>query len=191
VNHRDHVDLIRNGVEGSGTTWADLGSGEGAFTLALGDVLGPAGTIYSIDRDPAALAVQVRRMRAAFPEVRLVQRVADFTAVFDLPRVDGIVMANSLHFVEAKLPLLRRLVKTLRPGGRLVLVEYDTDEGNGWVPYPLSLATWLRVAAQAGFVETRALAEVPSSFLGSIYSAVSVAPHGLTSRRRPKPRLAT
>jgi hypothetical protein len=61
----------------------------------------------------------------------------------------------------------------LRPGGRLVLVEYDSDHGNPWVPYPLSFGSWRTLAAEAGFRDTRRLASIPSRFLGSIYSALS------------------
>ncbi len=174
VDHADHVRLIREGVAGAGPAWADLGSGGGAFTLALADVLGPAGTIVSIDRDAAALRRQAGELRQRFPGVAIEQRVADFSRPLGLAGLDGIVMANSLHFVRDKTPVLELVRSYLRDGGRLVLVEYDADAGNPWVPYPLSFATWQRVATEAGFRETRRLAAVPSRFLGSIYSAVSV-----------------
>jgi ubiquinone/menaquinone biosynthesis C-methylase UbiE len=174
MDHRDHVRLIREGVEGAGATWADLGSGEGAFTLALADLLGPSGTIHSIDRDGRALRVQQRAIDDAFPGVALQPFVADFTLPLDLPPLDGIVMANSLHFERDKLAVLHLVRGYLRPGGRLVLVEYDTDHGNPWVPHPLSFGSWTTLAAEAGFRETRRLASIPSRFLGSIYSALSI-----------------
>jgi len=174
MDHRDHVGLIREGVEGGGTAWADLGSGEGAFTLALADLLGPGGSIISVDRDRRALLTQERALRAAFPQVALTPMVADFGRPMELPLLDGIVMANSLHFSRDKLAVLRLVRGHLRPAGRLVLVEYDTDHGNHWVPWPLSYATWEALAADAGFHQTRRLASVPSRFLGSIFSALSV-----------------
>lgn len=166
--------LIRGGVSGAGPVWADFGSGQGAFTLALADVLGPSGSIHTVDRDRGALEVQLRRLRAAFPDVTVTPLVADFTTAVELPPLDGIVMANSLHFVRDKGPVLELVRGYLRPGGRLVLVEYGADRGNPWVPYPLSFPTWSRLAADAGFRDTLQLASVPSRFLGSIYSAVSL-----------------
>jgi ubiquinone/menaquinone biosynthesis C-methylase UbiE len=175
MDHVDHVRLIRDGVVGDGTTWADLGAGSGAFTLALADLLGPAGTIYAVDRDARALALLEDAMRSRFPAVALHRVVADFTRPLELPALDGVVMANSLHFVRDKGAALAVVRGHLREGGRLVLVEYDTDHGNPWVPYPLSYQSWERLAVQAGFVETRRLASVPSRFLGSIYAALSLA----------------
>lgn len=174
MKHTDHVALIRAGVEGGGRLWADLGSGSGAFTLALADVLGPRSTIYSVDRDGRALRQQATEMGDRFPDVTLVQQTADFSADLELPALDGMLMANSLHFVADKLELLPRLLRHLQPAGRFVLVEYDSDSGNRWVPYPLSYETWRQLADEAGLAETRRLASVPSRFLGSIYSALSV-----------------
>jgi SAM-dependent methyltransferase len=174
VDHRDHVSLIREGVLGGGTTWADLGSGEGAFTLALADLLGPTGSIHTVDRDGRALQVQLDALRGAFPTVSVRMLCADFRMQVELPPLDGIVMANSLHFERDKLAVLRLVRGYLRPAGRLVLVEYDTDRGNPWVPFPLSFPTWKTVAAAAGFRETKRLGSVPSRFLGSIYSALSL-----------------
>ena len=174
MDHRDHVRLIREGVEGTGTQWADLGSGEGAFTLALADLLGPTGVIHTVDRDGGSLQVQLRALGATFPSVGVIPHIADFTQPLELPRLDGIVMANSLHFERDKIPVLKLVARYLRPGGRLVLVEYDTDHGNRWVPYPISFGSWAPLAAQAGLHDTRRLASVPSRFLGSIYSALSL-----------------
>ena len=61
MEHKDHVYLLRNGISSPGGTWADLGSGTGAFTLALADLLGPSGHIYSIDKDSRALKSQDRK----------------------------------------------------------------------------------------------------------------------------------
>jgi len=177
VNHRDHVALLAHGIsQGEGGTWADLGAGTGAFTLALADLIGPHGVIHAIDRDRAALA----ELRSAFvsnlPQAELRVQAADFTRPIELADLDGIVMANSLHFVEDKTRVLALVRSYLKPRGRLILVEYDSDRGNAWVPHPLSFETWRELASEARFVETRKLATVPSRFLRQIYSALSLVP---------------
>jgi SAM-dependent methyltransferase len=173
MDHADHVRLIRDGVVGAGPAWADLGSGGGAFTLALADLLGSGGRIVSVDRDAGALRSQADALRLRFPDVTLDQRVADFGRPVGLADLDGIVMANSLHFVRDKRPVLELVRGYLRPGGHLVLVEYDADYGNPWVPHPISWARLPALLESAGFRDPRRLVSVPSRFLGSIYSAVS------------------
>jgi SAM-dependent methyltransferase len=174
MDHADHVSLLRGGVVPG--EWADLGSGRGAFTLALADLLGPGARIHSIDRDAEALKRQREAMARLFADAHVDYRRLDFTGSLDLPPLDGVVMANSLHYVRDKGPLLARIRDLLKLGGRLLLVEYDGDRGNPWVPYPLSYATWEDLAGSCGFVQTRLLARVPSRYFGAIYSALSLRP---------------
>ena len=164
MKRADLVALIEGGVGERGGSWADLGAGDGAFTLALADLLGPEARIVAVDKDANAL-------RSIGGKVET--RVADFTKPLDLRDLDGVVMANSLHFVRDKRSVLEAVRRMLRPGGRLIIVEYGADRGNPWVPYPFTYARWETMAAQAGFRNTRLLSTIPSRWLGSMYSAVS------------------
>jgi ubiquinone/menaquinone biosynthesis C-methylase UbiE len=172
VDHEDHVSLLRHGVVPG--EWADLGSGWGAFTLALADLLGPGARIHSVDRDGGALRRQREAMERRFPDARVEYLQADFTRPLELPQLDGVVMANSLHFVRDKGPVLALVRGLLKPSGRLILVEYDGDHGNHWVPYPLSYQTWERLVLDHGFGDTTPLHRVPSRFFGAIYSSLSI-----------------
>ncbi len=174
MNHNDHVRLLRKGVPGPGGVWADLGSGTGAFTLALADLIGETGRIYSVDKDRRALREQEQTLHSRFPAITVQYLVADFTQQLTLPPLDGILMANSLHYVRNKDALLQRLHSYLQPEGRLLLIEYNVDRGNPWVPYPLSYPTWETLAHQNGFSSTQLLEKVPSRFLGEMYSAISL-----------------
>ena len=166
MNRKDLVGLIEGGVGKRGGRWADLGAGEGAFTYALADLVGPEAHIIAVDKDATAL-------RSI--DGRIETRVADFTKPLDLHELDGIVMANSLHFVRHKPPVLESVHRMLRPGGRLIVVEYGTDKGNPWVPYPFAYQQWEKLAGGAGFKSTRLLKTIPSRWLGSMYAAVSEA----------------
>ncbi len=176
MDHTDHVNLLRGGIPGPGRVWADLGSGTGAFTLALAELIGPDGQIHSVDTRRDALQRQEQAMRARFPRMTMHYRVGDFARRLDLPPLDGVVMANSLHFQPEKDPVVRLVRSYLRPGGRLIVVEYETDRGNPWVPYPFSYRTWEKLAHRNGLVGTTLLMTRPSRFLGQIYSAVSYVP---------------
>lgn len=176
MNHGDHVALLRAGMGANASAvWAELGAGDGAFTLALAELLGPGSTIHTLDRDRRALERGAAEAARRYPGVAVRPRVADFTGPLDLPSLDGLLMANSLHYVpdREKAPLLRRLRDTLKPGGVFLLVEYNVDRGNHWVPYPLSFATWAALATRAGFDRVELLGRVPSRFLGEIYSAAA------------------
>jgi ubiquinone/menaquinone biosynthesis C-methylase UbiE len=176
MDHQDHVNLLRGGVSAPGGVWADFGSGAGAFTLALAELIGPSGQIHSVDRDRRALEQQERAMRGRFPATAVTYYPADFTQPLQLPPLDGVVMANALHFLPrpAQENLARQIGRYLQAGGRLILVEYDTDSGNPWVPHPLSFTTWQEMAPRCGFAGATLLATQPSRFLGHIYAAVSV-----------------
>jgi SAM-dependent methyltransferase len=184
MDHRDHIALIEGGVEDRGGTWADIGAGEGAFTLALADLLGPGAQIVAVDRDAGALRANAAAVTARFPGTRLTTLVADLESPLDLPPLDGLVAANSLHYVprDRQVPAIRSLAAHLRPGAPFIVVEYDVDRGNPWVPHPFSSRAWERLAAAAGLKGATEIGRVPSRFLGAIYAAVSRRPSASTSR---------
>ena len=172
--HNDHLDLLRPADLLKGASIADLGAGSGAFTLALRELLGPSSDIYAIDRDKGALAELERAHNQRFGESEHLHIIhADFTGELKLPTLDGILMANSLHYFKKKEKLLRHVGSYLKPGGGLLLVEYNGDRGNLWVPHPLSFETFRELAPRAGFIHPRLLAKKPSGFLREFYSAVA------------------
>jgi ubiquinone/menaquinone biosynthesis C-methylase UbiE len=170
MERADLVALLRDGVTTKGGRWADLGAGDGAFTFALADLLGPGAHITAVDRDSGSL----KRLASAANGAPIETVVADFARPLNLSGLDGVVMANSLHFVRDKAPVLASVRDMLRPGGTLIVVEYETDKGNPWVPHPFSFATWQGMAEAAGFEQTRLLRRYPSRYFGSMYSAAGV-----------------
>jgi trans-aconitate methyltransferase len=166
--------LIRLGVPGSMGMWADLGCGDGIFTSAL-HTLSPSSEIYAIDQDRNALKALTRNFAESYPDAILHTQIADFTRLIDLPLLDGIIMANSLHFVSDKVPAFQLIQKMLKPNGRLIVVEYNTDRGNSAVPYPISDGKFLRLAQSIGLREAQIINRIPSSFLSEMYAALSFA----------------
>ncbi|HET8522716.1 MAG TPA: class I SAM-dependent methyltransferase [Thermomicrobiales bacterium] len=174
MNHEDHVRLIAPGIpSNSGGVWADFGSGSGAFTLALRDIAGRDVEIWSVDQDRQTLQEQQRAFDRRFPGTHLHLVHASFTNVLDLPPLDGLLVANAIHYVSDAAALLSFWRDYLKPDGRLIIVEYDTDSGNRWVPYPVSFHALRTIAPAAGFQPPVLLNTVPSRFLRRIYAAMT------------------
>jgi ubiquinone/menaquinone biosynthesis C-methylase UbiE len=174
MDHNDHVNLLRPANLPQGGTYADFGAGGGAFTLALRELIGLDATIYAVDNDRASLKELESNHRARFNSTRnLILLKDDFSLSLSLPSLDGIVMANSLHFFKDKEKILRHVRGYLKPNGALLLIEYNVDSGNMWVPYPLSFNVCRVLVKRAGFTEPRLLAKAPSTFLKEFYSAAA------------------
>ena len=151
MQQSEMVALIRGGVPGVGGTWADLGAGTGNFSWALAALLGPQATIYAIDRDAKAIRQLHQRIAQNAPGTTIIPQQADITHPLDLPALDGVLMANALHFIRDQPAALAMIAGYLRPGGRLLIVEYDQHAPLPWVPFPISLVHLAELAGRAGF----------------------------------------
>lgn len=174
------TDLLRDAVGDAavvgapGSVWADLGAGTGTFTRALAQLLGAHATIYAVDEDAAAVAA-LRTLSLSSHDARVVPIGANFAHLLDLPGLnsstplDGILLANALHFVRDAAAVLTHLVQRLRSNGRVVVVEYDRREASRWVPYPIPAAHWPVLAARAGLRDATITASRPSEYAGYLY----------------------
>jgi trans-aconitate methyltransferase len=118
---------------GEPQVWADLGCGSGLFSRALAAFLPPQSRILCIDREgPGWDTIETNNVKLAFIK-------ADFSEYeFEKGKFNGIIMANSLHFIKNKPLLINRLVPALQPNGCILIVEYDSESANFWVPYPIT-----------------------------------------------------
>ncbi|RBL90676.1 class I SAM-dependent methyltransferase [Chitinophaga flava] len=165
---QDAIQLIQHTY--SPGTWADLGCGSGLFTYALANLLPVGSTIYAIDKSPVHLASHPNPAHN-----RIIPQQLDFM-VEDLPatQLEGILMANSLHYVKDKPALLSRLIRHLSPQGKFIIVEYETDAANAWVPYPIRLAALKRLFAVEDFQQVTLLGERNSVFRAGKMYAVTI-----------------
>lgn len=168
--------LLTPAVQGAGGVWGDLGCGDGVFSYLLCDSLAPGSTLYAVDKDGGALRQLARNLAPHCRNITLYPTQADFTQPLTLPPLDGILMANALHFVQQKAPVLKQLCTLLKPGASLILVEYNTKRGNYAVPYPLDERDFLALTAAAGLQQGQIVARAPSSFLGEMYTGVAFTP---------------
>ncbi len=162
------ISLIEKGIvpHSSPQTWADLGAGKGLFSEALSSILLPGSTIHAVDlyKEPnLPHHPPIIFHKANFAKDKL-----------PIPPVDGILMANSLHFVQEQLACIKQLKTYLRNGaGVFILIEYDIDKGNQWIPFPVPFARAQSLFGEAGFSRIEKIGERQSVYRNdSIYAAL-------------------
>jgi len=103
---------------------ADLGAGSGYFTLPIAKAVGPKGKVYAIDVLPEML--DYIRQRAQNDNVKNIQLVQAGAHDPKLPAasVDLIFICDTLHHISDRPTYYPLLIKALRPGGRLVNIDF-------------------------------------------------------------------
>ncbi|MBX2972239.1 MAG: class I SAM-dependent methyltransferase [Flavobacteriales bacterium] len=137
--------------------WMDLGCGSGTFTRALAGLLPAGSTILAVDRDADVL----RGLPSEHDGVRIEARVGAVERIALQP-VDGVLMANVLHFIADQRAVVERLAQATPT---VLLVEYDRhDPLPPWVPHPLPQDRAIGLFQQAGFKNYLLLGQRPSSY---------------------------
>ena len=112
-----------------GSTVADFGAGGGWFAIRLAQRVGPNGRVYAVDfRPPMIDALERRVVREGLDNVVTVVATPSDAS---LPQqgVDAVVIVNSYGALPAPVPLLRSLAGSLRPRGRLGIVDFVPTGG--------------------------------------------------------------
>lgn len=169
------VSLIAAAVPDHGGTWADLGAGTGNFTWALAELPGTNGTIYALDRDLRAIVAQRKRMVQDPPRATIIPRQVDFIQKLDVPALDGVLIANALHFIKDQTRALKEIYARMKPQSRLLVVEYEVEQVLRWAPYPLPMARFVTLARANGFVAPQLVGQRRSPSSGVVmYAAVVI-----------------
>ena len=166
---QEAISFIRPGVHPTSGTWADIGAGTGLFTLALMQIL-TEGNVIAVDKSPHALH-NIRSL----PQVTIAIRESDFDFPIELPPLDGILMANALHYANDHVYVLNNVLSALKDNGTFILVEYDTETPNvPWVPNPVSLSRFRKLCKLVGLTEPELINERTSIYQdGKMYAVVS------------------
>lgn len=164
----DAIRLIQHPVGAERAYWLDLGCGEGLFTRALSSLLPDFSEIIAVDKNETAL----HKVSVA-EKIKLEKRSLDFIRE-ELPfrNLSGVLMANSFHFVENKAQFLKKCSACLGNEGYFLIVEYDTDAANPWVPYPISFRSLQDLFSTFNF-RVEKLQEFNSEFNGKMYASIA------------------
>ena len=111
-----------------GASVADIGAGSGFITERLSARVGPTGRVFANDLQPQMLQILGRRLaQRNITNVTLVQGTIDDPKL-DAASVDFEIMVDVYHELSQPQAMLRRLRAALKPGGRLVLLEYRKED---------------------------------------------------------------
>ena len=162
------IELLRPAFAGKPKgRWADLGSGDGLFTNALSNLLADGSTIYAVDTNAKAIEeiqtnanIQLQKIHADFEKDNL-----------DLKDLDGVLMANSFHFIKDKSPFIQKVRTWMNAAEKFIIVEYDTDKKTPWVPFPISFTSCNKLFSELGFT-VKKIGDLPSIYnKGNMYAA--------------------
>ena len=117
--------------------------------------------IHAMDRDAAVL----RALPVEEHGVTIRRWTGDVTQTpWPFGEIDGLLLANVLHYISDQPAFLRACREQLSNEGHLLVVEYDTDRANSWVPYPVPRAALTDLCIAAGFARVIALGTRPSIY---------------------------
>lgn len=111
-----------------GSTVADVGAGSGYFTEKMARRVGPTGKVYANDIQPEMLALLRRRLTK-----EKIANVEPILGAVDDPKlpaasIDLILMVDVYHEFQEPQNMLRHMHDAIKPGGRLVLLEYRKED---------------------------------------------------------------
>jgi predicted methyltransferase len=111
-----------------GMVVADVGAGSGYYSSRIAERVGKGGTVYAVDVQPEMIDILRLQMKQ-----RGVTNVKPVLGTETDPRLlagtlDLALMVDVYHELEYPYEMLAAIVKALKPGGRVVFVEFRGDD---------------------------------------------------------------
>ena len=149
-----------------GCVACDVGAGPGVFALRMARAVGPAGRVHAIDVDPRMTALLAERLRAEGVGNVTVHLAEDGRGLPPEP-VDAVLLVNVLHHFPEPAPYLAALAGRLRPGGRLVNVDFHAGESPVGPPpeHRVSREAFLALVSEAGLRVLEERTSLPYQYL--------------------------
>ena len=114
---------------------ADVGSGTGLFVKPFSDAVGPTGRVFAIDISPRFVDYLERRIQSEELTNVDVVRNAPKSLMLMKHKVDRVFICDTYHHFEYHQEMLASVYDALRPGGELILVDFDRIPGESreWI----------------------------------------------------------
>ncbi len=111
-----------------GTVVADIGAGSGYFTLRLAKAVGPTGRVKAVDIQPEMLDIIKKKMEPLdLHNVDLILGTEDDPKL-EPDSIDLVLLVDVYHEFEYPYEMMQRLVRALKPGGRIAFVEFRLED---------------------------------------------------------------
>jgi len=153
-----------------GDAVADVGAGTGLFTQLFAEQVGPKGTVYAVDIGPAFVKYIAEEAKQRGHE-RVVKTVLNTPDSAELPpgSIDVAFLCDTYHHFEHPEKMLASIHRALRPGGRLIVIDFDLGKNSGEFVKQRARAAkevYYREIAAAGFerIETKDAPAIKDNF---------------------------
>jgi ubiquinone/menaquinone biosynthesis C-methylase UbiE len=154
----------------AGDAVADIGAGTGLFTELFATEVGPKGRVYAVDIGPVFVKyIDQQAKRHGFD--RIIKTVLNKEDSTELPAgsIDVAFVCDTYHHFERPAKMLASIHRALRPGGRLVIVDFDLRKESGDFVKKRARAAkevYFREIAAAGFqqVATKNAPKIKDNF---------------------------
>jgi len=131
----------------AGMTLGEVGAGNGYFTLKLAGRVGPSGRIYANDILGSALAeLQDRAYRQNLFNIMTILGTETDPR---LPpgKLDMVFLVRAFHDLSEPVVMLDRIAASLKPGGKIVIVEIEYEAHDGKSTRPMTRRQYLDILA--------------------------------------------
>jgi len=129
----------------------EVGAGNGRYAVKMAERVGPLGKIYANDINPVKINYLNRRCsRNGITNIEII-----LGTVTDpkLPKgkLDIVYLINTFHHLDKPIELLKNIIPALKPGGRLVVIEHETEKSGHMDGHSSHQKTVLKKVQEAGF----------------------------------------
>ncbi|MBI3356267.1 MAG: class I SAM-dependent methyltransferase [Nitrospirae bacterium] len=148
---------------------ADLGSGSGYFTRRFVEAVTETGMVYAVDVEPEMLSYvkeSIVHMHVAYTAEFILARPDSPKLPFEA--IDLLFVCNTIHHLEDRTKYFRNLRSSLRPGGRISIIDFYPDERSGDLGFPkhhlVSRDTVVKELTDAGYKLDREHSFLPKQY---------------------------
>lgn len=122
-------DILQEVGLAKGDAIADIGAGTGLYTFAFAEAVGASGRVFAVDvQDYFLEYLDAQADERGLPQVQTVH-ASQTDVTLDPGSIDVAFLCDAYHHIEHPAPYLKTVRRALRPGGRLVVVDYAKVAG--------------------------------------------------------------